>query len=100
MAHHRYAWAMNPSQRNLLHDKEGLPAFPFRTYTWPLFDLNLPAVLVIKLEKTNEARDAKRNFRGWTRHRMTLHLASRSRTFLWDLVRCWFRKKEFVTVYR
>jgi hypothetical protein len=34
----RYAWAMNPSQRNLLYNKEGIPASPFRTDTWPLFD--------------------------------------------------------------
>jgi sialate O-acetylesterase len=33
----RYAWAMNPSQRNLLYNKEGLPASPFRTDDWPLF---------------------------------------------------------------
>jgi hypothetical protein len=29
---------MNPSQRNLLYNKEGIPASPFRTDTWPLFD--------------------------------------------------------------
>lgn len=34
----RYAWAMNPSQRNLLYNKEGLPASPFRTDDWPLFE--------------------------------------------------------------
>ena len=34
----RYAWAMNPSQRNLLYNKEGLPGSPFRTDEWPLFD--------------------------------------------------------------
>ena len=34
----RYAWAMNPSQRNLLYNREGLPASPFRTDKWPLFD--------------------------------------------------------------
>ena len=33
----RYAWAMNPSERNLLYNREGLPATPFRTDTWPLF---------------------------------------------------------------
>lgn len=32
----RYAWAMNPSERNLLYNKEGLPASPFRTDNWPL----------------------------------------------------------------
>lgn len=34
----RYAWAMNPSKRNLLYNKEGIPASPFRTDDWPLFD--------------------------------------------------------------
>ena len=34
----RYAWAMNPSRRNLLYNKEGIPASPFRTDDWPLFD--------------------------------------------------------------
>ena len=33
----RYAWAMNPSQRNLIYNEEGLPASPFRTDTWPLW---------------------------------------------------------------
>ncbi len=33
----RYAWAMNPSQRNLLYNAVGLPASPFRTDDWPLF---------------------------------------------------------------
>jgi len=34
----RYAWAMNPSRRNLLYNREGIPASPFRTDDWPLFD--------------------------------------------------------------
>ena len=34
----RYAWAMNPSRGNLLYNKEGIPASPFRTDNWPLFD--------------------------------------------------------------
>lgn len=34
----RYAWASNPSHRNLLYNKEGIPASPFRTDNWPLFD--------------------------------------------------------------
>ena len=67
----RYAWAMNPSQRNLLYNKEGLPASPFRTDNWPLFDPNDPAVRVEKPEKTDEARDAKRNFKDWERPKMT-----------------------------
>jgi sialate O-acetylesterase len=67
----RYAWAMNPSQRNLLYNKEGLPASPFRTDSWPLFDPNDPAVRVEKPEKTDEALDAKRNFKDWYRPPMT-----------------------------
>ena len=34
----RYAWAMNPSRRNLLYNNEGIPASPFRTDDWPLLD--------------------------------------------------------------
>lgn len=34
----RYAWADNPSRRNLLYNKEGIPASPFRTDDWPLYD--------------------------------------------------------------
>jgi sialate O-acetylesterase len=34
----RYAWGMNPSHRNLLYNREGIPASPFRTDDWPLFD--------------------------------------------------------------
>lgn len=34
----RYAWADNPSRRNLLYNEEGIPASPFRTDDWPLFD--------------------------------------------------------------
>ena len=30
----RYAWGMNPSRRNLLYKKEGIPASPFRTDNW------------------------------------------------------------------
>jgi len=67
----RYAWAMNPSQGNLLYNKEGLPASPFRTDNWPLFDPNDPAVRVEKPEKTDEALDAKRNFKDWYRPPMT-----------------------------
>jgi sialate O-acetylesterase len=67
----RYAWAMNPSQRNLLYNKEGLPASPFRTDDWPLFDPNDPAVEVEKPERTDESRDAKRTGTDWARPRMT-----------------------------
>ena len=34
----RYAWAMNPTKRILLYNQEGIPASPFRTDDWPLFD--------------------------------------------------------------
>ena len=44
----RYAWAMNPSQRNLLYNREGLPASPFRTDDWPLFDPEDEVIEVIK----------------------------------------------------
>lgn len=47
----RYAWAMNPSNRNLLYNLEGLPASPFRTDDWPLFDPRADLVEVTKPEK-------------------------------------------------
>ena len=47
----RYAWAMNPSQRNLLYNKEGLPASPFRTDNWPLYDPEADIIEVTKPEK-------------------------------------------------
>lgn len=47
----RYAWAMNPSQRNLLYNKEGFPASPFRTDNWPLFTTGGDIVEVIKPQK-------------------------------------------------
>jgi sialate O-acetylesterase len=34
----RYAWADNPSRRNLLYNGEGIPASPFRTDDWPHYD--------------------------------------------------------------
>ncbi|MEQ1851314.1 MAG: hypothetical protein ABMA01_06945 [Chthoniobacteraceae bacterium] len=80
----RYAWAMNPSQRNLLYNQEGLPASPFRTDTWPLFDPNDPAVRVEKPEKTDEARDAKKNFKDWERPRMTQEPSSNSTRSTFD----------------
>jgi sialate O-acetylesterase len=43
----RYAWAMNPSQRNLLYNKEGLPASPFRTDDWPLFDADNDEIIEV-----------------------------------------------------
>ncbi|MEM9280228.1 MAG: sialate O-acetylesterase [Verrucomicrobiota bacterium] len=47
----RYAWAMNPSGRNLLYNRDGLPASPFRTDEWPLFDPDAELVEVHKPEK-------------------------------------------------
>ena len=47
----RYAWAMNPSTKNLLYNKEGLPASPFRTDNWPLFDPDHEIIEVIKPTK-------------------------------------------------
>ncbi|MEE2937137.1 MAG: sialate O-acetylesterase [Planctomycetota bacterium] len=47
----RYAWGMNPSQRNLLYNNEGLPASPFRTDNWPLFETDNELVEVTKPAK-------------------------------------------------
>lgn len=47
----RYAWAMNPSQRNLLYNQEGFPASPFRTDTWRLYDEDDATVEVNKPAK-------------------------------------------------
>lgn len=62
----RYAWAMNPSKRNLLYNKEGIPASPFRTDDWELFDPDADIVQVLKPEKaeTKATED-------WDRPRMT-----------------------------
>ncbi|QQE12554.1 hypothetical protein JD969_03545 [Planctomycetota bacterium] len=62
----RYAWAMNPSQRNLLYNKEGIPASPFRTDDWPLFNENDEIVTVHKPSKPKgyQAKD-------WDRPEMT-----------------------------
>jgi hypothetical protein len=45
---------MNPSQRNLLYNKEGIPASSFRTDDWPLFNPNDEVVTVEKPEKLEE----------------------------------------------
>ena len=47
----RYAWAMNPSRRNLLYNREGFPASPFRTDNEPLFDPKAELVTVLKPAK-------------------------------------------------
>jgi sialate O-acetylesterase len=62
----RYAWSMNPSQRNLLYNKEGLPASPFRTDDWPLFDPNAEIVTVKKPAKPED-----KTSHDWERPAMT-----------------------------
>ena len=47
----RYAWAMNPSQRNLLYNEEGIPASPFRTDRWPLFDSDNDEIVEVNKPK-------------------------------------------------
>jgi len=58
----RYAWAMNPSRRNLLYNKEGFPASPFRTDEWALYDSDAELIEVNKPSKPKgyEAKDWKR----------------------------------------
>lgn len=62
----RYAWGMNPSQRNLLYNKEGLPASPFRTDDWPLFD---PDAEVVEISKPAPAKEKATE--DWDRPSMT-----------------------------
>lgn len=62
----RYAWGMNPSQRNLLYNKEGLPASPFRTDDWPLFD---PAEQIVTVKKPAKPED--KTTVDWERPKMT-----------------------------
>jgi sialate O-acetylesterase len=62
----RYAWAMNPSQRNLLYNKVGLPASPFRTDDWALFD---PSAELLKVNKPKKTR--KYIHKDWKRPVMT-----------------------------
>jgi sialate O-acetylesterase len=62
----RYTWAMNPSQRNLLYNKEGLPASPFRTDNWPLFD---PTAEIVTVKKP--AKRADKTSQDWERPVMT-----------------------------
>lgn len=42
---------MNPSQRSLLYNREGLPASPFRTDSQPLFREDEDLMDVLKPEK-------------------------------------------------
>ncbi len=62
----RYAWAMNPSQRNLLYNKEGIPASPFRTDNWALFN---PDDEIVKVNKPKKER--KYVSEDWDRPKMT-----------------------------
>jgi sialate O-acetylesterase len=62
----RYAWGMNPSQRNLLYNKEGIPASPFRTDNWPLFD---PDAEIVTVEKP--AKPEAKTSVDWERPEMT-----------------------------
>ena len=62
----RYAWAMNPSQRNLLYNAEGIPASPFRTDDWALFDPQDELVEVLKPAKPEGYED-----KDWDRPAMT-----------------------------
>jgi sialate O-acetylesterase len=63
----RYAWAMNPSQRNLLYNREGIPASPFRTDNWPLFDPQNGATLTVNKPEKPEGYQP----RDWLRPAMT-----------------------------
>ncbi|TLX75793.1 sialate O-acetylesterase [Labilibacter sediminis] len=58
----RYAWAMNPSQRNLLYNKEGFPASPFRTDNWALYKEGAEEITVLKPKKDKDfkAKDWER----------------------------------------
>ena len=63
----RYAWAMNPSQRNLLYNREGIPASPFRTDNWPLFDPDMDQVVTVNKPQKPEGYKPK----DWARPKMT-----------------------------
>jgi sialate O-acetylesterase len=63
----RYAWAMNPSQRNLLYNMEGIPASPFRTDNWPLFDPDMDQVVTVNKPQKPEGYKPK----DWARPKMT-----------------------------
>ena len=63
----RYAWAMNPSGRNLLYNKEGLPASPFRTDDWPLFDPDHDEVMQVQKPKKPDGYEST----DWERPTMT-----------------------------
>lgn len=54
----RYAWGMNPSQRNLLYNQEGFPASPFRTDEWPLFDPDRDEIIEVDKPKAPDGYQA------------------------------------------
>ena len=62
----RYAWAMNPSQRNLLYNREGFPASPFRTDNWPLFDPDKDRAVAVNKPQKPEGYQPK----DWARPKM------------------------------
>jgi sialate O-acetylesterase len=68
----RYAWAMNPSKRKLLYNKEGLPASPFRTDNWPLFE---PGAEIVTVHKPAKPKDYVA--RDWSRPAMHMRPANR-----------------------
>ena len=63
----RYAWAMNPSQRNLLYNKEGLPASPFRTDSWSIFDAKKDQAVIVNKPQKPEGYQPQ----DWARPKMT-----------------------------
>ncbi|MDE2715363.1 MAG: hypothetical protein OSB74_13455, partial [Verrucomicrobiota bacterium] len=60
-------WAMNPSQRNLLYNKEGLPASPFRTDSWPLFNPEKDKAVTVNKPQQPEGYQPQ----DWARPKMT-----------------------------
>ena len=66
----RYAWAMNPSQRNLLYNAEGFPASPFRTDSGPLFDADRDEVVEVVKPKKPEGYQST----DWARPAITVTL--------------------------
>ena len=64
----RYAWAMNPSERNLLYNKEGLPAGPFRTDNWSLYPEGVAIDDEVRVDKPAKTAKAEKD---WDRPVMT-----------------------------
>jgi sialate O-acetylesterase len=65
----RYAWAMNPSERNLLYNNEGLPASPFRTDNWELHPTGVDINSEIRVDKP--AKPETKSEKDWDRPVMT-----------------------------